>query len=336
MPRSENLLRSELFGEIQPYASGMLPTSHGHTLYWEQSGNPDGVPAVFLHGGPGAGAAPVHRRFFDPTFYRIVVFDQRGAGRSTPLGDVSANTTQDLIADIEKLRVMLEIDRWLVFGGSWGSTLALAYAVSHPERCLGFVLRGIFLGQDSEVEWFLQGMRNIFPEAWAEFIEHLPAEERHDPLPFYYKRLTDPDPKIHMPAARVWSRYEAACSTLHPNPRAVLEVDGGNFALALARIEAHYFINRCFLPEGWFANFIDRIRHLPCTIVQGRYDIVCPPITAEALAKSWPGVDYIVVPDAGHSALEPGVRAALVNATERFRMTWRGIDPIGAQFPWQH
>lgn len=335
MPRSENLLRSELFGEIQPYATGMLPVGHGHTLYWEQSGNPEGVPVVFLHGGPGAGAAPVHRRFFDPAFYRIVVFDQRGAGRSTPLGEVTANTTQDLIADIERLRVSLEIERWLVFGGSWGSTLALAYGVSHPERCLGFALRGIFLGQRSEVEWFLHGMRYIFPEAWSDFIGFLPADERQDPLAAYYRRLVDPSPVVHMPAARVWSRYEAACSTLHPNPRAVLEVDGGNFALALARIEAHYFVNECFLPEGWFARSIDRIRHLPCTVVQGRYDIVCPPVTADLLARLWPGIDYIVVPDAGHSALEPGVRAALVNATERFRMTWRGIDPIGAQFPWQ-
>ena len=335
MPRSENLLRSELFGEIQPYATGMLAVGDGHSLYWEQSGNPDGVPVVFLHGGPGAGAAPVHRRFFDPTFYRIVVFDQRGAGRSTPLGDLTANTTQDLIADIERLRMALDVDRWLIFGGSWGSTLALAYGVSHPARCLGFVLRGIFLGQRSEVEWFLQGMRNIFPEAWSEFMGFLSAEERREPLPSYYRRLTDPSPATHMPAARVWSRYEAACSTLHPNPRAVLEVDGGNFALALARIEAHYFVNACFLPQDWFARSLDRIRHLPCTVVQGRYDIVCPPVTADHLARLWPSVDYIVVPDAGHSALEPGVRAALVNATERFRMTWRGIDPISAQFPWQ-
>lgn len=335
MPRSETVLRSELFGDIQPYASGMLPVDANHTLYWEQSGNPSGIPVVFLHGGPGAGAAAVHRRFFDPEFYRVVIFDQRGAGRSTPLGDLSANTTQDLIADIERLRRHLGIERWLVFGGSWGSTLSLAYGVAYPERCLGFVLRGIFLGGRSEIDWFLHGMRAVFPEAWRDFAGFLPPDERGDLLASYYRRLTSPDPGIHLPAARVWSRYEAACSTLHPNPRAVLEADGGNFALALARIEAHYFVHECFLPDNWMDSGIDRIRHLPATVVQGRYDIVCPPVTADALARLWPEADYIVVPDAGHSALEPGVRAALVTATERFRLAWRGIDPIAPQFPWQ-
>lgn len=335
MPRSETVLRSELFGDIQPYASGTLPVDGIHTLYWEQSGNPAGVPVVFLHGGPGAGAAAVHRRFFDPEFYRVVIFDQRGAGRSTPLGSLAANTTQDLIADIERLRRHLGIERWLVFGGSWGSTLSLAYGVAYPERCLGFVLRGIFLGARSEIDWFLHGMRAVFPEAWLDFHTFLPQDERSDVLNSYYRRLTSEDPAVHLPAARVWSRYEAACSTLHPNPRAVLEADGGNFALALARIEAHYFMHDCFLPEGWAARGIERIRHLPTTIVQGRYDIVCPPVTADALSRLWPEADYVVVPDAGHSALEPGIRAALVTSTERFRLGWRGIDPIAPQFPWQ-
>lgn len=335
MPRSETALRSELFSDIQPYASGMLPVDTRHTLYWEQSGNPNGVPVVFLHGGPGAGAAAVHRRFFDPEFYRVVIFDQRGAGRSTPLGEVEANTTQDLIADIERLRRHLGIERWMVFGGSWGSTLALAYGVAYPERCLGFVLRGIFLGARGEIDWFLQGMRMVFPEVWTEFSNFLPADERADLLAGYYRRLTHPDPAIHLPAARVWSRYEAACSTLHPNPRAVLEADGGNFALALARIEAHYFVHDCFLPRDWMVDGIDRIRHLPATLVQGRYDIVCPPITADALSRLWPEAEYMVVPDAGHSALEPGVRAALVGATERFRLSWRGLEAIAPQFPWQ-
>jgi len=335
MPRSESYLRSELFGEVQPYASGALQVDSRHALYWEQCGNPEGVPVVFLHGGPGAGAAPIHRRFFDPQFYRIIVMDQRGAGRSTPLADITDNTTSHLIGDLEMLRQRLEIDRWLVFGGSWGSTLALAYGAAHPERCLGFILRGIFLGTQPEINWFLHGIRAIHPEHWRDFAGFLPAGERHDMLGSYHRRLTSPDPGIHMPAARAWSRYEAACSTLHPNPRAVLEADGGNFALALARIEAHYFVNRVFLPENWFDTGIDRIRHLPCTIVQGRYDVVCPPVTADALARQWPEADYTVVADAGHSALEPGVRAALVTATERFRASWPGRDPAAPRYGWQ-
>lgn len=324
-----------LYPEIAPYQTGTLQVDGRHTLYWEQCGNPEGIPVVFLHGGPGAGAAPVHRRFFHPEHYRIVVFDQRGAGRSTPLGELKDNTTDHLIADIERLRQHLKVEKWLVFGGSWGSTLALAYGIRHPERCLGFVLRGIFLGEEAEITWFLTGMRQIFPEPWHEFAGFVPPSERGDLLAAYYRRLIDPNPEIHMPAARVWSRYEAACSTLHPNPRAVLEADGGSFALALARIEAHYFVNRIFLPPGWLEAGLRRIRHLPCTIVQGRYDIVCPPVTADSLARQWPEAEYIVVADAGHSALEPGVRAALVSATEKFRLTRNGIAAFAPQFPWQ-
>ncbi|MBX3499925.1 MAG: prolyl aminopeptidase [Alphaproteobacteria bacterium] len=335
MPRSENPLRSELFPDIVPYASGMLQVDPRHTLYWEQSGNPEGVPVVFLHGGPGAGSAPVHRRFFDPAFYRVVIFDQRGSGRSLPLGDVTDNTTAHLIDDLEKLRRHLGIAQWLLFGGSWGSTLALAYASRHAERCIGFILRGIFLGRDSEVQWFLHGMRNIFPEAWREFAEHLPPSERSDLLAAYYRRLTDPDPVRHRAAARAWSRYEATCSTLYPSARGALEADGGGFALALARIEAHYFINRVFLAEGWPWRDINRFRHLPCTIVQGRYDAVCPPVTADELVRAWPEARYVVVPDAGHSALEPGIRAALVNATENYRLSRYSTDLFLPRFPWQ-
>jgi len=335
MPRSESPLRSDLFPEISPYASGMLAVDGRHTIYWEQSGNPDGVPVLFLHGGPGAGSAPVHRRFFDPQFYRIVVFDQRGCGRSMPLGELHDNTTGDLVADMEKLRTHLGVEQWLLFGGSWGSTLALAYGLKYPERVMGFILRGIFLGARSEIDWFLHGMRAIFPEAWRDFAEHLPEAERGDLLGNYYRRLTDRNPDNHRPAARAWSRYEAACSTLYPTARAPFESDHGGFALALSRIEAHYFAHGTFVPEGWPWLDLDRIRHLSSTIVQGRYDIVCPPVTADALARAWPEARYVVVPDAGHSALEPGIRAALVNATENFRLSTSDTDLFAPRFPWE-
>jgi proline iminopeptidase len=313
----------------------MLAVDGRHTLYWEQSGNPDGVPVVFLHGGPGAGSAPVHRRFFDPSFYRIIIFDQRGAGRSLPLGEVVDNTTAHLIDDLETLRRHLAVHQWLVFGGSWGSTLALAYGQKHPDRCLGFILRGIFLGRDQEVQWFLQGMKTVFPEAWRDFAGHLPPAERGDILDGFYRRLVDPDPARHLPAARAWSRYEAACSTLYPAAKGPLEAEAGGFALALSRIEAHYFVNDVFLPEGWPWTELGRIRHLPCTVVQGRYDIVCPPVTADELRQAWPEANYVIVPDAGHSALEPGIRAALVNATESFRLSHYSADLFAPRFPWQ-
>jgi proline iminopeptidase len=333
MPRSENPLRSELFADIVPFSSGMLSVDSRHTLYWEQSGNPDGLPVVFLHGGPGAGCAPVHRRFFDPQFYRIILFDQRGCGRSVPLGELADNTTAHLVEDLEKLRHHLGVTQWLVFGGSWGSTLGLAYGLRFPAQCLGFILRGIFLGSRSEIAWFLRGMRQIFPEAWREFVSFLPAEERDDLLGSYYRRLTDPDPERHRTAARQWSRYEAACSALYPSNKSN-EIEAGSFALALARIEAHYFANQTFLPPGWPFNEIERLRHLPCTVVQGRYDIVCPPVTADELVRHWPEIRYVIVPDAGHSALEPGIRAALVNATEAFRLAqYAGEAKPG--MPWE-
>jgi proline iminopeptidase len=311
-------MRTELYPAIEPYDSGMLAVDSRHTLYWEQSGNPRGVPVLFLHGGPGAGASPTHRRFFDPLFYRIIIFDQRGAGRSTPLGETVDNTTPHLVADIEAVRERLGISRWLVFGGSWGSTLALAYGVAHPERCLGFVLRGVFLCREPEVDWFLYGIRTVFPEVWREFQQFLPEGERGDLLDSYYRRLIDPDPAVHMPAARAWSRYEGACSTLLPN------IESANFsddrvALGLARMEAHYFVHRIFMPEGEILARISKLRRHPATIVQGRYDMVCPIMTADLLARAWPEARYVVVPDAGHSALEPGIRAALVGACERFK-----------------
>jgi len=335
MPRSDTPLRTDLFAEIAPYASGMLAVDGRHVLYWEQSGNPEGLPVVFLHGGPGAGSAPIHRRFFDPQFYRIIVFDQRGCGRSLPLGELQDNTTDHLVDDMEKLREHLGIGRWLLFGGSWGSTLALAYGLRHSERVLGFILRGIFLGGRGEIDWFLHGMRTIFPEAWREFVEFLPVEERGDLLASYYRRLIDRDPDQHRPAARAWSRYEAACSTLFPVPRAPFDQDHGGFALALSRIEAHYFVHRTFVAETWPWAELDRVRHLPCTIVQGRYDVVCPPVTADALARAWPEARYVIVPDAGHSALEPGIRGALVSAAESFRLSLSEEDLFAPRFPWQ-
>lgn len=312
-------VRTELYPAIDPHASGMLPLDGRHTMYWEQSGNPRGLPVLFLHGGPGAGASPTHRRFFDPSFYRIVVFDQRGAGRSSPLGETIDNTTPHLIQDIETLRRHLEIDRWLVFGGSWGSTLALAYGETHPDRVLGFILRGIFLSRPEEIDWFLYGMRTVFPEAWRDFSGFIPEAERGDLLTAYHQRLMNPDPRVHLPAARCWSRYEGACSTLLPNVETTTSFGEDRIAVGLARLEAQYFVNKIFLPDNALLANIGRIRKHWCTIVQGRYDMVCPPMTADALARAWPEARYIVVPDAGHSALEPGVRAQLVAACERFR-----------------
>ena len=310
----------QLYPDIEAYEKGMLDLDGHHKMYWEVSGNPDGIPVVFLHGGPGAGAAPSHRRFFDPEHYRIVIFDQRGSGRSKPFADITNNTTQYLISDMEVLRQHLNIDKWLVFGGSWGSSLALAYGIEYTERVSGFILRGIFLCSQKELEWFLDGIKAVFPENWREFSEFLPAEERADLLGSYHKRLVDPDHQIHEPAARMWAHFEGACSTLLPSPRSVSELDSGRASLALARIEAHYFVNDLYLSDDYFINNIDRISHLPGTIVQGRYDMVCPIGTADALAKELPEMNYVVVPDAGHSAMEPAVRSALVAATERFKM----------------
>jgi proline iminopeptidase len=308
-----------LFPPIEPYASHMLDLDSTHRMYFEQSGNPRGVPVIFLHGGPGAGASAVHRQFFDPAFYRIVVFDQRGAGRSTPLGCLENNTTGALIGDMERLRVHLAIDRWMVFGGSWGSTLGIAYAEHHPERCLALVLRGIFLCRPSEIEWFLYGLKAIFPEAWRAFAHYIPAGERGDLLGAYHQRLVNPDPAVHLPAARSWSVYEGSCSTLLPNPALVADFATDRIALGLARIEAHYFRHDIFLPENFLLQNAARLKGIPGVIVQGRYDIVCPAISADDLHHAWPQAEYIVVPDAGHSAFEPGIRSRLVAATEAFK-----------------
>ena len=311
--------REQLFPPIDPFDSGRLALDGGHMMYWEQSGNPKGVPVVFLHGGPGAGATPVHRRFFDPVHYRIVIFDQRGAGRSEPQGLLEDNTTQHLIADVDTLREHLGIDQWIVFGGSWGSTLALAYGEAHPERCLGFVLRGIFLGHQRELDWFLYGMRTVFPEIWDRLVDQLDEPERDDILVSYFNRLMNSDKSVHVPAARAWSAYEGACSTLLPSPETVAAFSGDSLAYALARIECHYFIHDLFMEEDQLLKNIDKIRHLPGVIVQGRYDMVCPITTADSLHRAWPEAEYVVIPDAGHSAMEPGIRAALIRAMERFK-----------------
>jgi proline iminopeptidase len=313
------MARREFYPEIEPFATGHLPVGGPHRLYYEQCGNPQGAPVVFLHGGPGAGSSTIHRRFFDPAHYRIVIFDQRGAGRSQPLGEIADNTTPHLVADLERLRGHLGIERWTVFGGSWGSTLAIAYAEHHAERCVALVLRGIFLCRRSEIHWFLYGMRAFAPEIWREFTNHLPAEERGDLLKNYYRRLIDPDPRVHMPAARKWSVYEGTCCTLLPSPETVESFAQDTVALGLARMEAHYFMNDIFLPENSLLQNIGKIRHLPAVIVQGRYDLVCPIETADELGRAWPEAEYVVVPDAGHSAMEPGIRSALIEATDKFR-----------------
>jgi proline iminopeptidase len=312
-------LKTEFYPPIEPFQLGTLALDNVHTMYYEQSGNPSGVPVLFLHGGPGAGASASHRQFFDPAFYRIIIFDQRGAGRSTPLGELRDNTTPNIIADMELLRRQLEIERWIVFGGSWGSTLALAYAEHHAERVMALVLRGIFLCRQSEIDWFLYGLKNIFPEAWHRFAGHLPAHERGNILKAYYALLTDPDPAVHMPAARIWSVYEGSCSTLLPNPAIVANFGSDRVALGLSRIEAHYFMHDIFLPENFLLDHVNRIRHIPTTIVQGRYDAVCPIVSADDLSRVFSEAEYHVVNDAGHSAFEPGIRARLIETMERLK-----------------
>ena len=313
------MTRKTLFPEITPYDTGMLALDDIHTMYWQQCGNPKGVPVIFFHGGPGGGASPKAARFFDPKFYRIIVYDQRGAGRSTPFGEIRENTTQHLIRDIETLRHHLKIDQWLLFGGSWGSTLGLAYGQAHPERVLGYVMRGIFLGRDSEIDWFLYGCRKVFPEAWQKFVDHIPEEERGDLLTAYYKRVQDPNPSIHLPAAKVYSRFEGEIATFMPNEELVREITEDHVAISLARLEAHYFKNRLFLDENELLDNMDRINHLPSFIVQGRYDMICPPFSAYDLAQKWPKATLTMVPMAGHSSSDQGILENLIKATEEFK-----------------
>jgi proline iminopeptidase len=310
---------SGLYPEIEPYDSGRLRVSGLHELYYEQIGNPEGKPAIFLHGGPGGGVEPYYRRFFDPARYRAVLFDQRGAGKSTPHASIEQNTTQDLVADIERLREHLGIERWLVFGGSWGSTLALAYAEAHPQRVTELVLRGIFLLRRQELLWFYQhGASVIFPDAWEHFLAPIPEPERGDMMQAYHRRLTSDDAQVRLEAARAWSIWEASTSRLFVDPDLIANFQADEFAEAFARIECHYFVNGGFMPEGQLLADAGRIRQIPGVIVQGRYDVVCPMESAWDLHRAWPESELVVVPDAGHSAREPGIAAALVAATDRF------------------
>ena len=318
-----NQQRRTLYPEVEPHKTGRLRVSGVHDLYFEECGNPDGKPVVFLHGGPGGGLDPKYRRYFDPTAYRIVLLDQRGCGRSTPFASLEENTTWDLVADIERLRSHLDIGRWQVFGGSWGSTLALAYAQTHPERVTELVLRGIFMLRPEEIRWFYQeGASFVFPDVWEPYLNHIPAEEHHDLLRAYHSRLTDPDRNVQMAAARVWSVWEGSTSCLLPNEELISHSAADDFALAFARIECHYFVNGGWLTDGreLLAN-VDRIRHIPAVIVQGRYDIVCPAKSAWELHRAWPESSLRIVPDAGHSAGEPGIVHELVAATDSFRPT---------------
>jgi len=311
------------YPELEPYRTGRIRVSDVHELYWEESGNPNGKPVVFVHGGPGGGTEPKHRRYFDPDAYRIVLIDQRGCGRSTPFASLEENTTWDLVADMEKVRITLGIEQWLVFGGSWGSTLALAYAQTHPARVTELVLRGIFLLRPEEIRWFYQdGAKWIFPDAWTAYEAYIPEAERGDFLMAYYARLTSADPAVQSAAAKVWSVWEGSTSCLVPSTDLIARTAGEEFSLAFARIEAHYFIN-----NGWFlggrellapAN-IRKIRHIPGVIVQGRYDVVCPAKSAWDLHQAWPEAILHIVQDAGHAASEPGTVHELINATDSYR-----------------
>lgn len=309
-----------LFPPVSPLRSGMLAVDDLHTIYWEEVGNPQGIPVLFLHGGPGAGTSPQHRRFFDPRHYRVILFDQRGAGKSQPLGETRDNTTQLLIQDIETLRAMFGVKQWLVFGGSWGSTLALAYGQAHPERCLGFVLRGIFLCTQTEIDWFIHGSRWFHPEIYDEFVQDLSDKERADVLGTYHSRIMDPDPEVYWPAVRAWSRFEGRRVFLMPQPE---EPCNDAVDLGLGRLEAHYMVHGGFFDEAQLLRDVDRIAHLPAMIVQGRYDVICPPVSAWQLHQRWPGSQVKMVPDAGHAAMETGISRELVAATEQFRRQGR-------------
>ncbi|MGD1906400.1 MAG: prolyl aminopeptidase [Leptolyngbyaceae cyanobacterium] len=309
-----------LYPPIEPYRVEYISVSERHTLYLEESGNPQGCPVIFLHGGPGGGTVPLYRQFFDPARWRIVLFDQRGCGKSTPHASLKENTTWDLVADIETLRSHLGIEQWVVFGGSWGSTLALAYAQIYPDRCQGLILRGIFTLRRQEIQWFYQwGASMLFPEAWQTYLAPIPAAERDDLVAAYYRRLTSPDEQTRLTAAKAWSIWEASTSRLRLDPALVEKFGEAEFAAAFARIECHYFMNGGFFPEDDYllANAA-KIRHIPGVIVQGRYDVVCPIQTAWELHQAWPEADFQVIADAGHSATEPGIVDALVEASDRF------------------
>ncbi len=303
----------ELFPPLAPYSQGFLSVDDIHTIYWEQSGNPDGIPILILHGGPGAGASAAHRRFFDPKHYRIIIFDQRGAGRSQPLGSLTNNTTDHLLHDMEQLRLHLKIPRWHLFGGSWGSTLALAYALQHPDQCISLILRSIFLMEQYEIDWYMTGMATIFPEAWEKFAE---GKDTSNLLECYYDQLTSRDDRVAIEAALQWNAYESTCASFYPQKETLVSDDQRYYALAMAKIEAHYFHTQIIAPENSLLKNIRKIRQIPATIIQGRYDMICPMASANRLHLAWPEADYIIVPDAGHSFLDPTLRTRLIETTE--------------------
>ncbi len=309
-----------LFPAIEPFDRGRLKVSAVHELYYEQCGNPNGKPAVFLHGGPGGGVSPDYRRYFDPEHYRVVLFDQRGSGQSTPHASLEENTTWDLVADIERLREHLDIERWQVFGGSWGSTLALAYAETHPTRVTELVLRGIFLCRPEEIQWFYQqGASALFPDVWEEYLKVIPEAERGDMVSAYHKRLTSDDPAVRVEAARAWSIWEGSTSKLFFDSDSIEKFADPEFALAFARIECHYFMNNSFFPtNNYLIENVAKIRQIPAVIVQGRYDVVCPMTSAWDLHRAWPEAELRIIQDAGHSISEPGIIDALVDATDQF------------------
>ena len=310
-----------LYPPVEPYDSGMLRVSPVHNVYYEQCGNPEGQPLVFLHGGPGGGIVSDYRRYHDPAAYRVVLFDQRGAGQSTPHASLEENTTWHLVEDIEKLRAHLGIETWHVFGGSWGSTLALAYAETHPGRVRSLTLRGIFLCRPKEIRWFYQeGASWIFPDVWEEYERVIPAAERDDFLSAYHRRLTSDDERVRLEAARAWSVWEGSTSKLFPDASLIEHFGEPHMALALARIECHYFMNDAFFEtENQLVENVGRIRHIPAVIVQGRYDVVCPMMSAWELHRAWPEAEFRPIPDAGHSVMEPGTINALVEATDHLR-----------------
>jgi len=307
-----------LYPPIQPYAEHRLAVEPPHELYLEECGNPDGLPVLFVHGGPGAGCEPWHRQFFDPQKYRIILFDQRGAGRSTPHAELAANTTAHLVADMEAIRAYLGVDRWLLFGGSWGSTLSLVYAQAHPDRVLGLILRGIFLCRREEIQWFYQeGASRIFPDYWEDFLRPIPGDERGDLLDAYHRRLTGDDELARMAAAKAWSLWEGRTATLRPRRSVIDHFADPHTALALARIEAHYFVHDAFLEPDQILRDAPRLADIPGILVQGRYDVICPPKSAWDLLRAWPRAELQIVPDAGHAASERGIVDALVRATRR-------------------
>jgi proline iminopeptidase len=305
-----------LFPEIHPDQTNRLKVDDVHELYIEECGNPGGVPVLFVHGGPGAGCEEYHRRFFDPNIYRIILFDQRGSGRSTPHASLENNTTQDLVADMEKIREFLNVDRWVLFGGSWGSTLSLVYAETHPERVAGLILRGIFLCRPKEIQWFYQdGTSRMFPDFWQDFIHPIPEEERNDMVRAHYQRLTGDDEVARMASAKAWSLWEGRTANLVPKHEVVEFFGSPHTALSLARIEAHYFVNDCFLEPDQIIRDAGKLANIPGYIIHGRYDVICPLESAFELSSAWPLAQLEIVPKSGHSASEPGTVDALVQAT---------------------